>query len=155
MDDAKSNDPLADLEAVREQQRRHTNGVMPYGSGATTGTGRFLRSASPHDSSAAFGLSLPAHNESRLASTLAARFGLNKPPPPLPGMEPSGPVRSAASSPEPATSLRSSARSTSPIGSTLTAQKRASRSVSPHSGYESPMQDFGDYGSEYDMMDAQ
>lgn len=154
-DYAKSNDPLADLEAVREQQRRHTNGVVPYGSGATTGTGRFLRSASPHDSSAASGLSLPAHNESRLASTLAARFGLNKPPPPLPGMEPSGSVRWAASSPEHATSLRSSARSTSPIGSTLTAQKRASRSVSPHSGYESPMQDFGDYGSEYDMMDAQ
>lgn len=123
-------DPVAELKAVRPPTPTH------YG---PTGVSRSY--AVPPEPQQ--GLS------SSLTDSLAARFGLTKPPPPLPGIAPSsGPRRTQSDS------------KLYPMPQTLRATSRNSRatqenavSVTAHaSGYESPSTDLGDYGVEYAMM---
>jgi len=117
-------DPLDDLNAMhRERARTHSF----YGMSA-------------HPSSAA---------GSTLASSIAARFGLYKPPPPLPGMERSVPALSEASKSTSSLVPRVSARS---VSAQSAPQKRQSRSLSPHTDTKCPIGELGSYGSEYDMM---
>ncbi|WFD22511.1 hypothetical protein MEQU1_001183 [Malassezia equina] len=123
-------DPVAELKAIRPPTPTH------YG---PTGVSRSY--AVPPEPQQ--GLS------SSLTDSLAARFGLTKPPPPLPGVAPSsGPRRTQSDS------------KLYPMPQTLRATSRNSRvtqenavSVTAHAGgYESPSTDLGDYGVEYAMM---
>lgn len=128
-------DPLADLRAMQERRyRREHGGSFNLGFGSTD--------------------SLPSSN-STLASTLAARFGLNKPPPPLPGME--------AGASRPTSSLYQRAHSESSLPKSASAAipdrivpspivRSASPALSTASGYESPAMDIAASGSEYDML---
>lgn len=86
---------------------------------------------------------------STLASSIAARFGLHKPPPPLPGMERSIAAHSEASKSTSSLVPRGSARS---VSSQNMSQKRQTRSLSPHTDSKCPIGELGSYGSEYDMM---
>lgn len=117
-------DPLDDLNAMHRKRDR-----TPSFCGTST-----------HTSSAA---------GSTLASSIAARFGLYKPPPPLPGMERSVSAHSEASKSTSSLVPRVSARSAS---SQSTSQKRQTRSLSPHTDSRCPIGELGSYGSEYDMM---
>lgn len=117
-------DPLDDLNAMHRERARTPSF---YGTSA-------------HPSSAA---------GSTLASSIAARFGLYKPPPPLPGMERSVPALSEASKSTSNLVPRVSARS---VSAQSTPQKRQSRSLSPHTDTKCPIGELGSYGSEYDMM---
>lgn len=92
-----------------------------------------------------------------LGSTLAARFGLNRPPPPLPGMEATPPISSRSADHLPApVSISSSHRgfaSTNdkcmppppPLWDPNTSHDLAN-------GYESPATELYDSGSEYDLV---
>ena len=117
-------DPLDDLNAMHRERARTPSF---YGMSA-------------HPSSAA---------GSTLASSIAARFGLYKPPPPLPGMERSVPALSEASKSTSSLVPRVSARS---VSAQSAPQKRQSRSLSPHTDTKCPIGELGSYGSEYDMM---
>ena len=117
-------DPLDDLNAMHRERARTPSF---YGTSA-------------HPSSAA---------GSTLASSIAARFGLYKPPPPLPGMERSVPALSEASKSTSSLVPRVSARS---VSAQSAPQKRQSRSLSPHTDTKCPIGELGSYGSEYDMM---
>lgn len=121
-------DPVAELKAVRSPT------PPTYG---FAGAGRsYAATQEPQN-----GMS------STLTDSLAARFGLTKPPPPLPGVSPSsGPRRTQSDStlyPMPQPVCESSR---SPRLAPVTAR-------SPNvSGYESPSTDLGDYGTEYAMI---
>ena len=117
-------DPLDDLNAMHRERARTPSF---YGTSA-------------HPSSAV---------GSTLASSIAARFGLYKPPPPLPGMERSVPALSEASKSTSSLVPRVSARS---VSAQSAPQKRQSRSLSPHTDTKCPIGELGSYGSEYDMM---
>lgn len=121
-------DPLADLQAVNEQKQYSMKHLPVPG---TIG-GCAQRGPPP---------------SSTLASSIAARFGLDKPPPPLPGT-PGRQVMASWSTSDLTT--RASARSTAMQG---TSQKRQSRSLSPQAVYDNSVGgDFAACGSEYDMM---
>lgn len=80
-----------------------------------------------------------ASQNNQLGSMLAARFGLNKPPPPLPGTE-----RSGSSSPK-----------CTPDSSHSSMHDEPHPLVRPNHdapGYECPVADLYDSGSEYDMV---
>lgn len=134
-------DPLADLEAARERQRQLRGpGPMWAGSSSTE--------------------SLPS-SSSTLASTLAERFGLNKPPPPLPGVSaasgpPSAidvvgdPLRRASSDTTllPATNPVLSSRSSAP---SMVRNSGVAPPSRDHVGMDSPVADLGESGTEYDV----
>lgn len=122
-------DPVAELKAVRPPTPTHD---LPVASRSY---------AAPQDP--------PRGLSSSLTDSLAARFGLTKPPPPLPGVESTpGPRRTQSDSklyPTPQTMLTTS---TAPKSTGASAGNSAAHT----SGYESPSTDLGDYGTEYAMV---
>lgn len=123
-------DPVAELKAVRPP--------TPTYHGLAGVNRSYAVPQEPHQ-----GLS------SSLTDSLAARFGLTKPPPPLPGVGSApGPRRTQSDS-----KLYPMPQSIRPISQNSNSMNSSAGFAAAHAnGYESPSTDLGDYGSEYAMM---
>lgn len=131
-----SSDPLADLAAAQQQRDK----------------------GSSFQKSSKFRASPRAHRgNSALASSLAQRFGLTQPPPPLPGMGANAPHCGTTDISAPCASDTTRMARPRNVADASTTALRTSRSLSParsDSGYDSPTAELGASGSEYDLLDG-